>query len=97
MTTDCNGTARPYLKILFMKYLDPSADLTLVPVVLSVHPQTAQLLNEMSRELGVSIDELVSSIAEDSVTELEKPIEFMETVLPDKCSLEQLRKLLGTQ
>ena len=74
-----------------MKYLDPSADQVLVPLIISVRADTAQLLSEMAKEMKVSIDEILSSIAEDAVIGLERDGSFLDDVyIPDKCSREDL-------
>ncbi len=87
--------ARPRcLKIIFMKFLDP-AEQILLPVVLSIRADTASLLAEMATELDSSIDELLSSIAEDAVSGLSKEESFLEdVVIPDRCSTEDLIRSL---
>ena len=60
-----------------MKYLDP-AEQVLVPVVLSLRGDSAALLSEMASEMELSLDELVSSITEDSLLGLAKSRNFMD-------------------
>lgn len=75
-----------------MKYLDPSRQV-LIPVILSLRADTAALLEEMSCELGVSLDEVVSQIAEDSVIGLESKNNFIhDVVIPDSVSYEDLMR-----
>ena len=80
------------LKLFFMKYLDPGEHV-LFPVVLSVRADVAVLLREMADEMGTTMDELISALAEDSACDLESycPKERLEdVVIPDKCSTEDL-------
>ncbi len=77
-----------------MKFLDP-AEQILFPAVLSLRADTAALLAEMATELDSSIDELLSSIAEDAVSGLSKEKFFLEdVVIPDSCSTEDLIRSL---
>ena len=61
-------------------------------VEISVSSHTAEMLAEMSMEMGTSIDELISALAEDSVIGLAKQqYDFFEDVyIPDSCSTNDL-------
>ncbi len=73
-----------------MKFLDP-AEQVLFPAILSLRADTAELLAEMAEELETSLDEVLSSIAEDAVSGLSKPtIFFNDVVIPDRCSTDDL-------
>ena len=77
-----------------MKYLDPS-ERVLFPVILSVRADTAELLKEMANEMDVSMDDVLSAIAEDSVCDLAGSRVFLnDVVIPDRCSTEDLLKRL---
>ena len=87
-----------------MNYLDP-AERVLFPVIITVRADTAELLDEMANEMEVSMDEVLSAIAEESVNELgssryassklEGVSDFLDEVLiPDRCSTEDLLKLM---
>ena len=77
-----------------MKFINP-AEHVLVPLIISVRSDTAQLLSEMANELEISLDELISGIAEDQVTVLGKTTSFANDVdIPDSCSTETLLKFL---
>ena len=77
-----------------MKYLDP-AESVLFPVIISVRADTAEMLAEMANEMDVTMDEVLSAIAEDSVSELGMEERFLEdVVIPDRCSTEDLIKYL---
>ena len=76
-----------------MKHLDP-AEQILLPVIISVRADTAELLREMAHELESSMDEVLSAIAEDSVTELSHSTAFVnDVVIPDRCSTKDLLSL----
>jgi len=77
-----------------MKNLDP-AEQVLIPAILSIRADTAQLLAEMASEMSVSIDELFSVLAEDSVIGLAKSESFFDdVVIPDRTSRSQLMSFL---
>ena len=78
-----------------MKPVDP-AEPILFPVVISVRADTANLLSEMASEMGVTIDEVLSALAEESVSglaSLEDPSSLTDVTIPEKCSTEDLLKL----
>ena len=75
-----------------MRYIDPSEQV-LVPVIISIRNDTASLLDEMTKELECSLDELLSGIAEDSVAGLQPKVEFFsDVVIPDRVSTYDLLK-----
>ena len=63
-----------------MKYLEPSGEQSLIPLIISVRAETARLLSEMAREMGVSLDEVLSFIAEDAVIGLESNSKALEDI-----------------
>ncbi len=78
-----------------MKYLDPE-ELVLVSFIASLKRGTALVLDEMAKDLGISIDELIGAIAEDAVTGLMSDSNVVEdVVIPERCSTEDLIRLLG--
>ena len=82
------------LNIFFMKHLDP-AEHELFPVLISVRADAAQLLREMASEMGTTLDELISALAEDSACELAGPRDSLDDVfIPDSCSATDLLKAL---
>ena len=78
-----------------MKFLDPSEQI-LLPVCLSLRGHTFDLLTEMASEMNISVDELLSGIAEDSVIGLKRSKNFLEDVyIPDRCSMDDLIQSLN--
>ena len=81
-----------------MNYLNP-AERILFPVIISVRADTADVLREMANEMEVSMDEVLSAIAEESAYELGVEMEQEDLLersvyIPDKCSTEDLLKLM---
>ncbi len=73
-----------------MKYIDP-AELVLLPTIISVRADTAQVLREMANDMDVSMDEVLSALAEDSVSQLGSNKLFLDDVfIPDRCSAQDL-------
>tara|TARA_Y100001968_G_scaffold205453_1_gene188670 strand:+ start:349 stop:588 length:240 start_codon:yes stop_codon:yes gene_type:complete len=62
-----------------------------VSVNLSLKGETLRLLMEMSEDMGASLDEVLSSIAEDSVIDLKRLQDDLGIIIiPEKCSTEDL-------
>ena len=61
---------------------------------ISVRRDTLRLLLEIADDMGVSINEVLSFLAEDSVIDFELDEELFITEIPNKCSLEDLKKAL---
>tara|TARA_Y100001968_G_scaffold251771_1_gene237013 strand:- start:3921 stop:4160 length:240 start_codon:yes stop_codon:yes gene_type:complete len=73
----------------------PSGDEVLFPVTISVKADTVRLLSEMARDMGISIDDVLSVLAEDAAIDLESDFRYLDRIsIPDKCSREDLLKAL---
>lgn len=58
---------------------------------LSVKAETARLLVQMADDMEISLDDIMSSLAEDAVIDLKRIHEELDMVfIPDKCSKEDL-------
>ena len=75
-----------------MKSTNPKNEYIPIRVNLSVRRDTLRLLYEMASDMGISINEVLSFLAEDSVIDLELDEELKEINIPNKCSLEELRR-----
>ena len=64
-----------------------------IPVNLriSVRRDTLRLISEMAQDMGISINEVFSFLAEDSVIDLELLENLDEVEIPNKCSLNDLK------
>ena len=62
-----------------------------INVNLSLKDETLRILIEMADDMGVSIEDVISSITEDSVIDLEKlQDELGIVIIPEKCSKQDL-------
>ena len=62
-----------------------------INVNLSLKNETLRMLVEMASDMGVSIEDVISSITEDSVIDLERLQEDLGIVIiPEKCSKQDL-------
>ena len=60
-------------------------------VNLSLKDETLRILLEMSNDMGVSLEDVISSITEDSVIDLQRLQDDLGIVIiPDKCSKQDL-------
>ena len=77
-----------------MKSINPKNEYIPLSINISVRRDTLRLLLEIADDMGVSINEVLSFLAEDSVIDFELDEEFLLTKIPSKCSLEDLKKAL---
>ncbi len=83
------------LKIFFMNDTFPGGDERVYPVTISVKAGTVRLLSEMASDMGISIEDILSVLAEDAAIDLEHDfLDLSNTRIPDKCSTEDLLKAL---
>ena len=65
------------------------------PVTISVTAETVRLLSEMAADMGISVDDVLSVLAEDAAIDLENSFTWLEKIsIPDKCSRTDLLKAL---
>ena len=69
-------------------YPGPSSRV-LFPALLSISDESAALLHEMAKDMNISLDELLSGIAEDSVSGLAHSLSVPKTV-PNSISTQYL-------
>ncbi len=74
-----------------MKSINPKNEYIPIDLQISVRRDTFRLISEMAQDMGISINEVFSFLAEDSVIDLEL-LESLDNVeIPYKCSLEDLK------
>ena len=61
---------------------------------ISVRRDTLRLISEMAQDMGISINEVFSFLAEDSVIDLELIEDLNEIEIPNKCSINDLKNVL---
>ena len=77
-----------------MKSINPKNEYIPLSVSISVRRDTLRLLLEIADDMEVSINELLSFLAEDSVIDFELDEELFLTKIPNKCSFEDLKEAL---
>ena len=77
-----------------MKSANPENEYIPLDLRISVRRDTLRLISEMAQDMGVSINEVFSFLAEDSVIDLELLEDLNEIDIPNKCSLDDLKKAL---
>ena len=77
-----------------MKSANPENEYIPLDLRISVRRDTLRLISEMAQDMGISINEVFSFLAEDSVIDLELLEDLNEVDIPSKCSVDDLKKAL---
>ena len=77
-----------------MKQANPGNEYIPFDIRISVRRDTLKLIAEMAQDMGISINEVFSFLAEDSVIDLELIEDLNEIEIPSKCSLDDLKSAL---
>ncbi len=77
-----------------MKSANPENEYIPLDIRISVRRDTLRLIAEMAQDMGISINEIFSFLAEDSVIDLELLEDLNGIEIPNKCSLDDLKKEL---
>ena len=77
-----------------MKSINPKNDYVPLRINLSLRRDTLRLISEMAYDMGISIDEVLSFLAEDSVIDLEIDEELRGIRIPSSCSLQELKEII---
>ena len=77
-----------------MKSANPENEYIPLDLRISVRRDTLRLISEMAQDMGISINEVFSFLAEDSVIDLELLEDLNEIQIPNKCSLDDLKSAL---
>ena len=84
-------TDRQYLNVFFMNPNNCSGQDVSINVNLSLKDETLRMLIEMANDMGASLEDVISSITEDSVIDLERLQDDLGIVIiPEKCSTQDL-------
>ena len=84
-------TAPRYLKIFFMNSNESLNQNISFGVNLSLKLETLNMLIEMADDMGASLEDVLSSIAEDSVIDLKRlQNDLGIVIIPEKCSEQDL-------
>ena len=77
-----------------MKSANPENEYIPLDLRISVRRDTLRLLQEMAQDMGISINEVFSFLAEDSVIDFELLEDLNEIEIPNKCSIDDLKDAL---
>ena len=77
-----------------MKQANPGNEYVPLDIRISVRRDTLKLIAEMAQDMGISINEVFSFLAEDSVIDLELLEDLNGIEIPNKCSLDDLKNEL---
>ena len=77
-----------------MKSANPENEYIPLDLRISVRRDTLRLISEMAQDMGISINEVFSFLAEDSVIDLELLEDLNEIEIPTKCILDDLKNAL---
>ena len=77
-----------------MKSANPENEYIPLDLRISVRRDTLRLISEMAKDMGISINEVFSFLAEDSVIDLQLIEDLNEIEIPSKCSLNDLKNEL---
>ena len=77
-----------------MKSANPENEYIPLDLRISVRRDTLRLISEMAQDMGISINDVFSFLAEDSVIDLELLEDLNEIEIPNKCSLDDLKNAI---
>ncbi len=77
-----------------MKSANPENEYIPLDLRISVRRDTLRLISEMAQDMGISINDVFSFLAEDSVIDLELLEDLNEVEIPGKCSIDDLKNAL---
>ena len=77
-----------------MKSANPENEYIPIDLRISLRRDTLRLISEMAQDMGISINEVFSFLAEDSVIDLELLEDLNEIEIPNKCSLDDLKNAI---
>ena len=77
-----------------MKSINPKNEYVPLRINLSLRRDTLRLISDMASDMGISIDEVLSFLAEDSVIDLELDEDLKEIKIPSSCSFEELKEII---
>ena len=77
-----------------MKSINPHNEYVPLRINLSLRRDTIRLISEMAHDMGISFDEVLSFLAEDSVIDLEIDEDLRGIRIPSSCSIEDLKHII---
>ncbi len=77
-----------------MKSINSHNEYVPLRINLSLRRETIRLISGMAHDMGMSFDEVLSFLTEDSVIDLEIDEDLRGIRIPSKCSIEELRDIM---
>ena len=77
-----------------MKSINSQNEYVPLRINISLRRDTLRLISEMANDMGISIDEVLSVLTEDSVIDLEIAEDLKGVSIPSSCSLEDLKEII---
>ena len=77
-----------------MKSLNSPNEYVPLRINISLRKDTLRLISDMANDMGITIDEVLSFLTEDSVIDLEIDEDLKGTRIPSSCSLEDLKSII---
>ena len=77
-----------------MKSINSQNEYVPLRINISLRKDTLRLTSEMANDMGISIDEVLSFLAEDSVIDLEIDEDLNGIRIPSSCSPEDLKDII---
>tara|TARA_B100000900_G_scaffold58843_1_gene44350 strand:- start:135 stop:386 length:252 start_codon:yes stop_codon:yes gene_type:complete len=78
-----------------MKSINSQNEYVPLRINISLRKDTLRLISEMANDMGISIDEVLSFLAEDSVIDLEIDEDLKGIKIPNSCSPEDLKDIIN--
>ena len=77
-----------------MKSINSQDEYIPLRINISLRRDTVRLISEMADDMGISINEVLSFLTEDSVIDLEIDEDLKGISIPSSCSLEDLKNII---
>ena len=77
-----------------MKSINSQNEYVPLRINISLRRDTLKLISEMANDMGISIEEVLSVLTEDSVIDLEIDEDLKEVSIPSSCSIEDLKNII---
>ena len=77
-----------------MKSINSQNEYVPLRINISLRRDTLRLISEMANDMGISIDEVLSALTEDSVIDLEIDEDLKGVNIPSSCSLQDLKEII---
>ena len=77
-----------------MKSINSQDEYIPLRINISLRRDTVRLISEMAKDMGISINEVLSFLTEDSVIDLEIDEDLKGISIPSSCSLEDLKNII---